>query len=92
MHIKAIVTDSAYAIGSYNWTESATTENDELLEIGTNPALRQSVRKYFDEIIKRLSKATTRPRAAAAPVSIGIIDYTECILAHWVARFSSAAH
>jgi phosphatidylserine/phosphatidylglycerophosphate/cardiolipin synthase-like enzyme len=29
MHIKAMVTDSAYAVGSYNWTRSATSENDE---------------------------------------------------------------
>jgi phosphatidylserine/phosphatidylglycerophosphate/cardiolipin synthase-like enzyme len=42
MHIKAIVTDSAYALGSYNWTSSATNVNDELLEIGTDPTLRQT--------------------------------------------------
>jgi len=36
MHMKLIVTDKAYGMGSYNWTESATTANDEVLEIGTN--------------------------------------------------------
>jgi hypothetical protein len=40
MHIKAVVTDRAYAMGSYNWTESATVANDELLEVGTDDALR----------------------------------------------------
>ncbi len=50
MHIKAIVTDSAYALGSYNWTSSATSENDELLEIGTDPTLRRT----YETILKRL--------------------------------------
>lgn len=50
MHIKAIVTDSAYALGSYNWTASATKENDELLEIGTDPGLRQA----YENVLSRL--------------------------------------
>ncbi|MFZ1075774.1 MAG: phospholipase D-like domain-containing protein [Minisyncoccia bacterium] len=76
MHIKAIVTDSAYALGSYNWTGSATTENDELLEIGTDPTLRQT----YENILKRLFDAyqgTSAAAGAAASVSIGTIDYTE---------------
>ncbi len=50
MHIKVLVTDKAYASGSYNWTASATTVNDEILEIGTN----RSVRLKYLEIIKSL--------------------------------------
>lgn len=50
MHIKALVTEKAYVSGSYNWTDSATNVNDEILEIGTN----QSVRKQYLEIIKKL--------------------------------------
>lgn len=50
MHIKAIVTDKAYAMGSYNWTESATIANDELLEIGTNKNIHD---RYF-EILKMI--------------------------------------
>jgi hypothetical protein len=76
MHIKAIVTDSAYAIGSYNWTESATTENDEILEIGTDPALRQ----VYENLLTKLLNAYAGNNAAAgaaAPVSIGTIDYTD---------------
>ncbi len=75
MHIKAIVTDSAYALGSYNWTNSATTENDELLEIGTDPALRQT----YETILKRLLDAYERNAAAqaAAPVFIGTIGYAD---------------
>jgi hypothetical protein len=84
MHIKAIVTDSAYAIGSYNWTGSATTENDEILEIGTDPALRQ----VYENILTKLLQAyagTNAAALAAAPVygergrtiSIGTIDYTD---------------
>jgi hypothetical protein len=75
MHIKAIVTDGTYALGSYNWTGSATTENDELLEIGTDPALRQA----YENVLKKLFTAYEGNAAAgaAAPVSIGTIDYTE---------------
>ncbi|MCX6787337.1 MAG: phospholipase D-like domain-containing protein [Candidatus Kaiserbacteria bacterium] len=75
MHIKAIVTDSAYALGSYNWTNSATTINDEILEIGTDPTLRQ----VYENILKRLLdayKGNSAAAGAAAHVSIGTIDYT----------------
>ncbi|MCX6763356.1 MAG: phospholipase D-like domain-containing protein [Candidatus Moranbacteria bacterium] len=50
MHIKAIVTDKAYAIGSYNWTQSATVANDEILEIGKDKNLHN---QYFN-ILKNL--------------------------------------
>jgi phosphatidylserine/phosphatidylglycerophosphate/cardiolipin synthase-like enzyme len=50
MHLKLMVTDNAYALGSYNWTESATVVNDEVLEIGTAEPLRE---KYFD-IVKKV--------------------------------------
>jgi len=50
MHIKAIVTDRGYAIGSYNWTDSATIANDEILEIGTDKYLQG---RYF-EILKNI--------------------------------------
>jgi len=50
MHIKALVTENAYASGSYNWTESATNVNDEVLEIGSI----ESVRKQYLAIIKKL--------------------------------------
>lgn len=75
MHIKTLVTESAYATGSYNWTKSATTINDEILEIGTNPALRQA----YENILKKLLEAYKGNAAAgaAASVSIGTIDYTE---------------
>jgi hypothetical protein len=76
MHIKTLVTESAYATGSYNWTNSATTINDEVLEIGTDPALRQA----YENILKKLLDAyagNTAAANAAAPVSIGTIDYTD---------------
>jgi phosphatidylserine/phosphatidylglycerophosphate/cardiolipin synthase-like enzyme len=53
MHMKLLVTDHAYALGSYNWTESATKLNDEILEIGT---AEQSRKEYLD-IIKRVLAA-----------------------------------
>lgn len=52
MHVKALVTDQAYAIGSYNWTESATDANDEILEIGTDDFLRN---RYFSIVKKIIS-------------------------------------
>lgn len=76
MHIKALVTDSAYAIGSYNWTKSATALNDEILEIGTDETLRQT----YETVLKRLLDAYAGNSAAAkgrASVSIGVIDYTD---------------
>ncbi len=84
MHLKMLVTDSAYAHGSYNWTNSATTINDELLEIGTDPALRKV---YEDFLLQLLEAYQGNPAAAkaAAPVfygeqgrtTAGTIPYTE---------------
>lgn len=76
MHIKAIVTDTAYALGSYNWTGSATTENDELLEIGTDPALRETYGAILDKLFTAY-EGNSAAAQAAAPVSIGTIDYTD---------------
>ena len=63
MHIKAIVTDKAYAMGSYNWTESATVANDELLEIGTD----NNIRVEYTDIIKRI--LTTNRNGEAENIS-----------------------
>lgn len=76
MHLKMIVTDSAYAFGSYNWTTSATTINDEILEIGTNEKLRQT----YEGILKKLLEAyagNSVAAGAATSVSVGTIDYTD---------------
>lgn len=76
MHIKAIVTDSAYALGSYNWTNSATNINDELLEIGTDETLRQA----YENILQKLLVAYAGNSVKAdttAPASAGTIDYTD---------------
>jgi hypothetical protein len=72
MHIKAIVTDSAYALGSYNWTGSATTENDELLEIGTDPSVRQAYENVLTQLL-----AAYAGNGVAGPTSAGTIDYTQ---------------
>ncbi len=76
MHIKLLVTEQAYAFGSYNWTKSATTINDEILEIGTDETLRRA----YENILKKLLNAyrgNSAAAGAAAPVSIGTIEYTE---------------
>ena len=51
MHIKAIVTDKSYALGSYNWTDSATVANDEILEVGTNDTLRKEYLGIIQKVI-----------------------------------------
>jgi len=76
MHIKALVTDSAYAMGSYNWTGSATTENDEVLEIGTDPTLRQAYENILTKLLDAY-RGTSAAAGAAAPVSAGTISYTD---------------
>jgi len=76
MHLKMIVTDSAYALGSYNWTSSATNINDEILEIGTDTTLRQTYENFLLKLLDAY-KGNTAAANAAASVSIGTIDYTE---------------
>jgi len=51
MHLKTIVTDKAYASGSYNWTASATVANDEILEIGKNNAVRKKYLKVIQQLL-----------------------------------------
>lgn len=75
MHIKAIVTDKAYALGSYNWTSSATNENDEVLEIGTDPTLRTTYENILTRLIEKY--ASTAAAGAAASVSGQTYTYTE---------------
>lgn len=82
MHIKALVTENAYASGSYNWTNSATNINDEVLEIGTDNALRST----YENILKRLLAANSgSPIGANGALQSathtghvsGTIDYTQ---------------
>ena len=53
MHMKAVVTDKAYASGSFNWTTSANTINDEVLEVGTEPAVRSQYEKILLELFAK---------------------------------------
>ncbi len=73
MHIKALVTDTSYAIGSFNWTNSATRENDEILEIGTNPVV---VRTY-ETLLLRLLHTYKRSTAANAAVPFSNLPIQE---------------
>ncbi len=77
MHIKALVTDTAYAIGSYNWTSSATNENDEILEIGTSPVLVSAYASLLERLLQKYAGTAAAAQSAAASASIGTIDYTE---------------
>mgnify|MGYP001562235506 CR=1 FL=1 len=72
MHMKVLVTDKAFASGSYNWTGAATEANDEVLEISTD----EGVRKQYLEIVKRvLAKNDVAEGKGAGKVLK--IDYTE---------------
>lgn len=75
MHIKTLVTDSAYMTGSYNWTASATTINDELVEIGTDPDMVAAYRRILLQLLERYKGNAAAE--AAANVSGGVYDYTE---------------
>jgi phosphatidylserine/phosphatidylglycerophosphate/cardiolipin synthase-like enzyme len=53
MHTKVLVTDKAYASGSYNWTAAATDLNDEMLEVGQDAAIRQEYQNILEEMFKK---------------------------------------
>ena len=56
MHLKAIVTDKAYASGSYNWTSAATNLNDEVLEVGQDAQVRQNYQNILEELFQKYGK------------------------------------
>jgi phosphatidylserine/phosphatidylglycerophosphate/cardiolipin synthase-like enzyme len=53
MHIKTIVTEKAYASGSYNWTSAATFDNDEILEVGTDESSRKQYQQVLEDLLER---------------------------------------
>ncbi len=53
MHLKVLVTDKAYASGSYNWTSAATNLNDEVLEIGKDEPIRQSFQSILEKLLQK---------------------------------------
>lgn len=53
MHMKAVVTDKAYASGSYNWTAAATNSNDEVLEVGRDEQVRKQYEVVLKEVLER---------------------------------------
>jgi phosphatidylserine/phosphatidylglycerophosphate/cardiolipin synthase-like enzyme len=56
MHIKSVVTEKAYASGSYNWTASATDSNDEVLEVGGEETIRSQYERVLKELFGRYAK------------------------------------
>jgi phosphatidylserine/phosphatidylglycerophosphate/cardiolipin synthase-like enzyme len=53
MHTKVLVTDKAYASGSYNWTSAATNLNDEVLEVGHDEGIRQQYQNILEEMFNK---------------------------------------
>jgi phosphatidylserine/phosphatidylglycerophosphate/cardiolipin synthase-like enzyme len=56
MHLKAVVTEKAYASGSFNWTSAATNLNDEVLEVGTDENITKQYQSILEELFKRYGK------------------------------------
>ncbi len=55
MHIKLLVTDQGYVSGSFNWTTSATSYNDEVIESGHAPDMHSTYHTIFLELWKKYS-------------------------------------
>ncbi|MBL8031359.1 MAG: hypothetical protein JNK33_03485 [Candidatus Doudnabacteria bacterium] len=53
MHLKTMVTDTSYVSGSYNWTAAATNLNDEVIEVGTDEALRSQYEKVLKKLLAK---------------------------------------
>jgi len=58
MHTKVLVTDKAYASGSYNWTAAATNLNDEVLEVGHDQAIRSEYQDILEEMFDHYKTAS----------------------------------
>jgi len=58
MHTKVVVSDKAYASGSYNWTAAATNLNDEVLEVGTDNTIRQEYQNILEQMFKKYQSAS----------------------------------
>lgn len=58
MHTKVLVTDKAYASGSFNWTSAATNLNDEVLEVGTDEKIRQEYQDILEEMFGKYEKSS----------------------------------
>lgn len=56
MHIKAVVTENAFASGSFNWTSNATNLNDEFLELGKEEKLRKQYEEVLLRVLDKYSK------------------------------------
>ena len=50
MHLKTVVSEKAYASGSFNWTSAGTNLNDEILEVGKD----ENIRKQYQQILEKL--------------------------------------
>lgn len=53
IHMKLLITDKAYASGSFNWTRSAATINEEVLEIGKVRLLHDKYLGIFNTVYKK---------------------------------------
>lgn len=59
MHLKTVVTDKGYVSGSYNWTASATTLNDEVIEVGSDEGIRSQYERVLKQLLAKYTPTTT---------------------------------
>jgi phosphatidylserine/phosphatidylglycerophosphate/cardiolipin synthase-like enzyme len=57
MHMKLLVTDNAYVSGSFNWTNAATLYNDEVIESGSVPSIREQYQNIFETLWKQYNSS-----------------------------------
>ncbi|HMR54970.1 MAG TPA: phospholipase D-like domain-containing protein [Candidatus Doudnabacteria bacterium] len=55
MHLKTLVTEKSYFTGSFNWTESGTDRNDEIIEIGRDEELRLKHQNVIETLLYKYS-------------------------------------
>jgi hypothetical protein len=71
MHLKTLVTDDAYVSGSFNWTQSATISNDEVIEISTNESVRKKYLKIIQKLLQKNDNIALLGEGQNADVGVG---------------------
>ncbi len=75
MHLKTLVTDDAYVSGSFNWTQSATISNDEVIEISTNESVRKKYLKIIQKLLQKNDNIAGGTIIRKKPVMIATIAF-----------------
>lgn len=80
MHLKTLVTEKTYLSGSYNWTASGTTRNDEVIELGQHEPIREQYQRVLEELFRRYNPDATWYNLIMEPADIFFIIGTIAII------------